>query len=339
VPWPLIPPDRPAPLVDCGPDHPDAHVALSPGVRAFFAIADQRGAVAEVDGVLCARVVAGGVAGPWHYGLERLDLALDPRGVVLRRRAVEGTHHHPFDVEALRAEWDRVLPDQRDASVLFGLILDRVVEGYGEVLDVIRVRADKQEGHLLDRDRSLRDVQLALLELNEALAAIRRHVLPLRNDLRELRRLRAPVERGVISAAGAEWLASLEEDLRRDLPESLAVAEGRIGNTLSQLQGERSEVTNRVVLALTIVTAAFYIPTTVAGLYGMNVPLPFQEERSVFYVVVAGALALFVLGVALIIRLGLWQMLRRDAAPPVRPSAAPRAPGAHEASGPPGPPA
>jgi len=339
VPWPLIPPDGPLPLVDCGPDHPDVHVELSPAVRSFFAIADLRGAVAEIDGVLCARVVAGSVMGTWDFGLERLDLALGPRGVVLRRRAVEGTAHHPFDLEALHAEWDHVLPNQRDASVLFGLILDRVVEGYGEVLDVIRARADKEEGHLLERDRPLREVQLALLELNDALAAIRRHVLPLRNDLRELRQLRAPAERGVISGAGAQWLGSLEDDLRRDLPEWLAVAEGRIGNSLFQLQGERSEVTNRVVLALTIVTAAFYIPATLAGLYGMNVPLPFQERRAVFFVVVAFALALFVLGVALIVRLGLWQVLRRDAAPPLRPSGARRARGAHEASGPPGPPA
>jgi Mg2+ and Co2+ transporter CorA len=341
VPWPLIPPDAPLPLVDCGPDHPDAHVELPPGVRAFFAIADPRGAVREVDGMLCARVVAGGVSGAWHVGLERLDLALAPRGVVVRRRAVEGAaHHHQFDLAAVRAEWDGVLPGQRDASVLFALILDRVVEGYGEVLEVIRARADKQEGHLLERDRPLRDVQLGLLELNEALAAIRRHVLPLRNDLRELRQLRAPVERGVISAAGARWLGSLEDDLRRDLPEALAVAEGRIGNALFQLQGERSEVTNRVVLALTIVTAAFYVPTIVAGLYGMNVPLPFQEERAVFYVVVACALALFVLGIALIIRLGLWRVLMREApAPSLRPSGGRRARGAHGASGPPAPPA
>jgi Mg2+ and Co2+ transporter CorA len=340
VPWPLIPPGGPPPLIDCGPDHPDGHVELSPAVRAFFAIADERGAVAEVDGVLCARVVAGGVVGGWHIGLERLDLALDRRGVVVRRRPVEGMEHKPFDVEALSEEWQEVLPAQRDASVLFALILDRVVDGYGGVLDVIRSRADKQEGHLLERDRPLRDVQLGLLELNEALAAIRRHVLPLRNDLRELRQLRAPVERGLISAAGAKWLGSLEDDLRGDLPESLAVADGRIDNALYQLQGERSEVTNRVVLALTIVTAAFYVPTTIAGLYGMNVPLPFQGERAVFYVVVACAVALFALGIGLIMRLGLGRVLRREASgPAVRQSGARRAPGAPGASGPPDPPA
>jgi Mg2+ and Co2+ transporter CorA len=314
------------PLIDCGPDHPDAYVQLPADVRDFFASEDTRGALAELDGLLCARVVAGGVVSAWHFGLERLDLALEHGGVVVRRRPVHGVVHHPFDLAGLRADWDRVLPGQRDASVLFALILDRVIDGYGAVLDVLRERADKEEGHLLERDRPLRDVQLGLLELNGSLAAIRRHIMPLRNDLREFRQLRAPVERGVVSPAGAHWLDSLEEDLRSDLPEYLGVAEGRIGNALFQLQGERSEVTNRVVLALTIVTAAFYVPTTIAGVYGMNVPLPFQSDRAVFYVVVACAFALFVLSVGLIVRLGLWRVLLRiSAPPPIRRSAGRRA--------------
>ena len=112
---------------------------------------------------------------------------------MLRRRAVEGMPHQPFDLERLRADWEQVLPEQRDASVLFAAILNQVIDGYGQVLDVIRTRADEQEGHLLDRDRPLREIQIALLEQTAALGAIRRHVMPLRNDLRELRELREPV--------------------------------------------------------------------------------------------------------------------------------------------------
>jgi CorA-like Mg2+ transporter protein len=333
VPWRQTPPGAPPPLIDCGPDHPDAHVRLPDAVRAFFAVDDERGVLRELDGVLCARVVAGGAASPNRGGAERLDLALIPDGVVLRRRAMPETPHQPFDLEGLRADWEGVLPEQRDPSVLFAAILNQVIDGYGQVLDVIRTRADDQEGHLLDRDRPLREIQIGLLELTGALGAIRRQVLPLRNDLRELRELRDPVGRGVVSPAGARWLASVEEDLRTDLPEALAVAEGRIGNTLGQLQGERSEVTNRVVLALTIVTAAFYVPTVLTGLYGMNVPLPFQRHEGVFWAVVALAVALFVGGAALIVRYGLWRVLRRDALQGLRPSAGRRAREALGASG------
>ena len=118
------------------------------------------------------------------------------------------------------------------------------------------------------------------------------------------------------------------------------MADARIGNTLGQLQGERSEVTNRVVLALTIVTAAFYIPTVLTGLYGMNVPLPFQQRPvAVFYAWSSPwPLALFVGGAALIAHYGLWRVLRRDALQGLRPTAGRRARATPEAFGPPRPP-
>jgi Mg2+ and Co2+ transporter CorA len=340
VPWRPIPPGAPPPLVDCGPDDPDAHVELPAAAREVFAVDgdEMHGALAEVDGVLCTRVVARGVGEDGEIGAERLDMALVPAGVVLRRRPIPGMAHHPFDLQALRRDWDRVLPDQRDASVLFAAILNRVLQGYDQALHAIRSRADEEEGHLLDRDRPIRELQRSLLQLTGELSAIRHDLLPLRNDLRELRELREPVARRVVSPRGARWLVSVEEDLRIDLPEALAVAEARIGNTLGQLQGERSEVTNRVVLALTIVTATFFVPTALTGLYGMNVPLPFQHERWVFYVVVVLAVVLFGFGLAAIRRLGLWHVLRREAAQPLRRSAGSPAPAARSGSAPPPPP-
>lgn len=299
------------PLVDCGADPPETHVPdLPEAVRRFFADEDRRGRIVEVDGIVCARIVAASVEHS-RLGFERLDLALLREDVVLHRRAVHNLHHRPFDLGAIREEWARTLPEHRDASVLLVVVLDAVIDDYEEVLDQLRGRADHLEDDLLGQQQALRSVQRRLLDLNDLVGRIRRALVPLRNDLRELLQLRDPEGRGLVSPAGRLWLATLAEDLQHDLPAALGVAEGRIQSALAQLQGERSEVTNGVVLALTLVTAAFFVPTLLTGLYGMNTPLPLQHRHGVFWAVLAIAAFLFVAATWSIVRLGLIRTLRR----------------------------
>ena len=315
VPLPLIAPGAAPPLLDCRDEHPDGHVReLPPAVSAFFHEPERHATMRELGGVLCARMVAGTVNGGGEVGFERLDLALHRGRVVVRRRPIPGRPHLAFDMDAALREWDAVLPEQRDASVLFILIVDVAVDAYDGVLDLIRARADEAERHLLDRDRPLRAVQRTLLDLAGNLAAVRRHVLSLRNDVRQILRLRAPARRGLITEAGLAWLHTLEEDLRLDLPDELGAAEARIAAALNQLQGERSELTNRIVLALTIVSATIFLPTVLTGLYGMNVPLPGQSHRYVFWAIVGLAVALLAVGLLAIVRLRLVRMVRKEGA-------------------------
>ena len=129
--------------------------------------------------------------------------------------------------------------------------------------------------------------------------------MPLRNDLRELQKLFTEPGGAHHDRRRRGWLSS-RDGPRRDLP-GARDGHARVGCTLGQLQGERGEVTNRVVLALTILTGAFYIPTVLTGLYGMNVPLPLQHNQAVFWLVVGLAVALFLGGAALIAHYGLWR--------------------------------
>jgi Mg2+ and Co2+ transporter CorA len=152
----------------------------------------------------------------------------------------------------------------------------------------------------------LNQVQSELLALSRHLSSVRDGLLPLRGDLRELTDLRDPVERNLVSAAGGRWLRNIELDLTHEVPAALAVAESRIAGALTQLQGERSESTNRVVLLLTIITVAFFLPTLLTGLYGMNVPLPGDEDRWIFWAIVGIAVAFLGVAVTAITRLGLW---------------------------------
>ena len=62
--------------------------------------------------------------------------------------------------------------------------------------------------------------------------------------------------------------------------------------------------TNEVVQVLTIFTAFFLPLTFITGLFGMNVPIPYQDDRRAFWVV---------LGVCVLISLGglIWFLKKR----------------------------
>src|SRR5262249_43903993 len=210
----------------------------------------------------------------------------------------------------LTAEWARTPLDQRDTSVLFMQVLDAVSDGYRTVIGEVRRRVEALEEELLVERPRLNRVLGDLLELSRDLASVRDGLLPLRADVRELLHLREPIERGMVGGAGLRWLKELLHDLSAEVPAVLDSADRRIESALMQVQGERSEATNRVVFLLTIVTVAFFVPTLLTGLYGMNVPLPAKNDDEVFWVVVGVAAVLLGLAGVAISRLKLWGNFR-----------------------------
>ena len=300
----------PPPLVEWHGPSPPADVALSDRVIEFLARPAQRARLLEIDGSLCATLITANYdAGDPEPLLERVDVILQPTHVVLRRRRITGACA-ALAPERVADQWDQTPPDQRDASVLFLQIVDCVVDSSTEVLDEIRRRVGLLEERMLVTNPTLNQVLSELLELSHHLGRVRDGLLPLRGDIRELAELRNPVERQIISSAAERWLRSIEMDLVQDVPSALSVADARIAGALQQLQGERNEATNRVVLLLTIITVAFFVPTLLTGLYGMNVPLPRQTHDWLFWSVVGLAGAFLVVAAAAITRLDLWGTFR-----------------------------
>lgn len=283
---------------------------MSDDVLAFLALPGHRARLAEIGGRLCATVIAADFPPEaLEPRLERIDVVLQPSDVLVRRRPI---HEDCAAVprESIEREWAQTPPGQRDASVLFLQILDCVIDTSTEVLDEIRRRVGLAEERLLAANPPLNKVLSELLKLSHDLGRVRDGLLPLRGAIRELAELRDPVERNVLSDAGGRWLRSVELDLTHEVTASLQVAEGRIARALQQVQGERSEATNRVVLLLTIITVAFFLPTLITGLYGMNVPLPAQTRGWVFWSTVGVAAFLIAVAAGAITRLGLWGTFR-----------------------------
>jgi Mg2+ and Co2+ transporter CorA len=305
MPWPILP-SGPPPLVEWRGDAPPPDGDLPDGLVDALAHPGARARLVEVDGHLCATLIATSFAAPDpRPSLERVDLVLMRTRVIVRRRPVTG-ECSALAPERLAREWARTPPAHRDPSVLFLQILNAVVDASSEVVDEVRHRVGLLEERLLAPNPPLNRILAELLELNRHLGTVRDGLLPLRSAIRELGELRDPVSRGILSAAGGLWLRSIELDLRYEVPSSLAVAESRIAGAFAQLQGERSEATNRVVLLLTIITVAFFLPTLLTGLYGMNVPLPGQESEGILWAFIGVAGLLLAVAAVAITRLGLW---------------------------------
>jgi Mg2+ and Co2+ transporter CorA len=310
MPWPVHAPGIQPPLVEWTGDEPPADAGPSDAVVAFLASPGRRARLVEIDGDICASVVGASYAsGDAVPLLEHVDVILAGRKVLMRRRPLTG-FCRTLTTTAILSQWDRTPDGQRDASVLFVQILDAVVDGSTEVFDEIRARVGQLEERMLVANPPLNQVQSELLALSRHLSSVRDGLLPLRGDLRELTELRDPVQRKLVSPAGGRWVRNIELDLTHEVPAALAVAESRIAGALTQLQGERSESTNRVVLLLTIITVAFFLPTLLTGLYGMNVPLPGDEDRWIFWAIVGVAAAFLGVAVTAITRLGLWGTFR-----------------------------
>jgi Mg2+ and Co2+ transporter CorA len=310
VPWLLYPPEAPPPLVEWIGDSPPPGIDIPEPIARYLRRPPDHAGLREIDGTLVARITAASL----HENddlpaLEHLDLILRPNAVLLRREPRRGICR-TARTEDLTAEWARTPPDQRDSSVLFMQVLDSVSDGYRQVIAEVRSRVERLEEELLQSRPHLNRVLGDLLELSRDLAAVRDGLLPLRSDVRELLHLRDPEERGLVSMAGLKWLKELLHDLTAEVPAVLDSADRRIESALMQVQGERSEATNRVVFLLTIVTVAFFIPTLLTGLYGMNVPLPAKNSDAVFWALVGVAVVLLGLAGIVIRRLRLWGNVR-----------------------------
>ena len=107
---------------------------------------------------------------------------------------------------------------------------------------------------------------------------------------------------GVLSIVSAGRSIKFNED-DKDLIEDVYLANGQLidltKNTLQSVKNLRDSYStiltnnlNRVIKLLTTITVIFTIPTMVAGLWGMNVSVPFQESEHAFLIIMGIVVAL-----------------------------------------------
>ena len=146
-------------------------------------------------------------------------------------------------------------------------IVDTMVDHYRPEIDRLSERLDNLETEIFERP----DARLArqILDFKADVSALRRIVLPQRDLVGRLARREFPL----ISEQIAYRFRDVHDNLVRLVDEAMFFQD-RVTSLLDAHLSQVSNQLNNVMKVLTIITTVFMPLSFIAGLYGMNVPLP-----------------------------------------------------------------
>lgn len=152
-------------------------------------------------------------------------------------------------------------------AALLHRIVDAMVDHYRPEVDRLEERLDTLEAEIFERP----DARLAkqILDFKSDVSALRRIVLPQRDLVGRLARREFPL----ISEPIAYRFRDVHDNLVRLVDEAMFFQD-RVTSLLDAHLSQVSNQLNNVMKVLTIITTVFMPLTFIAGLYGMNVPLP-----------------------------------------------------------------
>jgi len=176
----------------------------------------------------------------------------------------------PFDLSAVTERWD-AHPEltKEGGGYLLYILLDQIVDGYFDVLDVLQERTEGIEERIF-RDTGGKKgtetaTQRAIFQLKKELVRFRRAVIPLRDSLDTMQRRTVPVVTEALEPyyrdvydhvlRAADFVDGIRDILSSALDVQLAVVSNRL---------------NVIIKHLTSYAAIILVPTLIAGVYGMN---------------------------------------------------------------------
>ena len=171
----------------------------------------------------------------------------------------------PFDLSDVIARWDAAsdLVAEGGGFLLY-ILLDEIVDGYFDLLDVFQDRTEQIEDRIFAQTADS-ETQTQIFEQKKELLKFRRAVAPLRDVLDVLQRRTVDV------------VTAKLEPYYRDVYDHVLRATDFVDSTRdllsSALDANLSVISNRlneVMKQLTAWAAIILIPTLVAGVYGMN---------------------------------------------------------------------
>jgi magnesium transporter len=153
------------------------------------------------------------------------------------------------------------------AVALFHRIVDAMVGGYRPELEELADRLDELENEVLENPRP--DLVREILEARRDVASLRRIITPQRDVVARL--ARRDFEN--VSTEMAFRFRDVYDELVRIADDALIFNERMSGILDAHLSSANNRL-NEVMKVLTVVSVIIMPLTLLAGLYGMNVPLP-----------------------------------------------------------------
>lgn len=200
-----------------------------------------------------------------RLSIRKVSAFVFPRGLITVRASPD------FDIEEVVRRWD----DNADllkygvGALVHGL-LDMIVDGHFEAVQVLDDSMEDLEDGLFDERAASAEVQRATYQVRKDLVELRRVVLPMREVINSVLRHRkdfnAPTELDpwyddlydhVLRAS--EWTESLRDMVTTIFETNLSLQDARLNNVMKKL---------------TSWAAIIAVPTAVTGYFGQNVPYP-----------------------------------------------------------------
>jgi zinc transporter len=210
---------------------------------------------------------------PEGFGL--LGVYVDESVIITCRR------HRVRSIDRLRQALQRE-PRSTTPLAVFTELLDRIVEGFVEVIASLAERVEQAEDRVL-AGRAV-DPASELGHVRRVLVRLRRH---------------ASANRGALHPLSQRIARACDDELRQRLSDVIArldaagqdmelVAE-RARLLQEELAGRLGEATNRNLYVLSVVTTALLPITLITGIFGMNVGgLPLRDSEHGFWWVMLG---------------------------------------------------
>jgi magnesium transporter len=234
----------------------------------------------------------------------RADFALGELHLIIGKGYLVSVHWLPSPaLDEVRQRW-RQDPDAvaTSAGGLLYAILDTVADGYFPLLDRLSERIDRLQDGIISGGR-------------EAGPTALRHVLHIKRELLELRRVVAPL-RDVANALLRRDLAVIDETLTpyfQDLYDHLVrvldnidLYREMLAAALDANLSVTSNNLNVIVKRLTAFTVILMIPTLIAGVYGMNFHAMPELSWPFGYGFALGLMLLSMLGAYVVFRARDW---------------------------------
>jgi magnesium transporter len=175
-----------------------------------------------------------------------------------------------------------------DAADLMSSFVDEIVTGYYQVVERFEREIDELDQRALS-GKQRDEVLSGIVALRRRIGLVRRTLAPHRDAVATFARPEMQVEKGV----GEPW-PGLVDRVEGAMAAMDGLRESLIG-TYDIHMGRMSQRANDVMKILTLLSAVLLPAVVLAGVMGMNFAMPFFEDTTNFYIVVAAMVGFAVL--------------------------------------------
>lgn len=185
---------------------------------------------------------------------------------------------------ARRCLQQNMLMDRGPDYLLYSIV-DNIVDDYFPIVEQIGERIDDLEDEIYVNPAR---------EVSDEILALKRTILLLRKVILPQKRIFANVGGRYsfeIRPENQPFYMDLVDHLER-ITDSTDTYRDLVNNTLDSFFSVLSNQTNEVIRVLTLISTIMMPLTLIASMFGMNVPIPYQEHHGVFWAIVVGMFAL-----------------------------------------------